>query len=1086
MKTGKKIRNKLIGILAILVVFVTIYSLVLPAVAITDEAANQDPGIHLTNVDENKDTQDADVSKDNTVADTNSETDADQESSDAENATESFKFYGEAGDSIVYVEAQENSFPENAIMKIEEVEGDDNLKASIEASDVINDKQIIEDIKAVDISFFNETDEKIEPEGTVKVSISSKYMEDINSGRAILVHISDDGVISKIDPLEIHDEDVNNISTAVKDEGFSNGNGEITSDNTIVFETDGFSTYAVVYTVDFENLINGKEFFFSINGGTSIRLSDLLFELGYIDKRENNSELLSKIEDVRFSHDTLIRVTRIEQDSLISDIEDSIYGYDEVFYVIGSSKLPYSDNEIIHAGDWLLTSLSPFSSKEKLIIYLNNGTTYSIDVSDEQHNPTNGQWALEHDGVVTSLDATVNSSLTENEQERNASFTVDIAYTLSDTTLQEMQSYLSGYPQLTYDLTNWLSSNPVDLSNTSGKFRDGNVTVGNYQIEDGKVFLTFTNLEWLRQQNTVKGNFKLHLQIDETKLGINDSWDMNLPGTGSTFTIQFKELSFNTNKTIDFEGIKDGNDAYLEKDDDGNYYLLYNASFTSPIELNSLSFYDSFSSNQTLVENAVVTSPTGQTLIVNQNDTSSGFELSITTSDNNGKLSSGTYQISYRTKLTETAVQELENEYSTSAEVINDSAWKVNGTKDVDGPGTSIHPKKPLPEPEPPLKKVNDIAGDGGLYSYNDELTYTLTYGVSGRSIKDTTIVDTMSCLQNLQGDVIITFGDGSTMKMPVATNGWDSGNGIVWNATNSPTFNGYSTNNATLFNYTFTQDKEGPITIQYKTKILSENDAASLNLFGSQNINNMFTVGNNSSQTVVHIDTQTPTEVVKTVNNKDGTSTYKPGDIISYTVEYGTQGQDMSGITLYDSMTDIQKINGAIKISFGDGSSVSLNSSDDGYVWNDDNSYSTSKVNVLSYDVPNGKTGVITVTYDAVVISKSEANTNGIWNIQSLDNNASTSKGGNDDTHENVDFGKKPEPTITKTASNPSRSDNENWLPGDVIYWTVTYSVNDNEEMYGMVLEDSILFMQTFNNDAKISINGGSPFAMPEKLYYL
>ena len=1062
-------RKTLISLLAVLVVFVTVFSLVLPAVALTGDASNNDPGINTNPID--GDTNDTTVK------------DAEESTNQADvNIDQTLFFSDTHGDTVVFVEAQEDVFPENTTMKIEEIEADDELIASIEASDVINDNQVIEDIKAVDISFFDENDEKVEPEGTVKVSISSKYMEDINSGKAILVHISDDGIISKIDPLEINNEDISSINTAAKEEVDSNDSlGEITNDNTVVFETDGFSTYAVVYTVDFDNLIDGKEYLFSINGGTSIRLSDLLSELGYIGKQDNKTEMLSKIEDVRFSNDNLICITKIEQDSLISDIEDAVYGYDEVFYVSGSSKLSFVDNELIQAGDWLLTSLSPFNSREKLIIYLNDGTTYSIDVTDEQHNPTNGQWALEHSGVTTSFTPTVNSSLTVNEQERNATFTVDLAYTLSSTTLQELQSYLSGYPQLTYDLTTWLQSNPVDLSNTSGKFRDGNVTVGNYQIEDGKVFLTFTNLEWLRQQNTVSGNFKLHFQIDETKLGINDSWNMNLPGTGSTFTIHFKELNFNTNKTIDFDGIRDGYDAYLEKDDDGNYYLLYNASFTTPTELSSLSFYDSFSNNQVLVGNAVVTSPTGQTLIVNKIDTSSGFELSVTTNDNDGKLSSGTYQVTYRTKLTETAVQELENNYSTSDQVTNDSAWKVNGSKDVDGPGTTIQPKKPLPEPEPPLKKVNGVTGDAGLHSYNDELTYTLTYGVSGRSVKDTTIVDTMSCLQNLQGDVIITFGDGTTMNMPIATNGWDSGNGVVWNAENSPTFNGYSTNNATLFSYTFTQDKEGPITIQYKTKILSENDAVSLNLYGTQNINNNFTVGNNSSQTVVHINTQNPTEVVKTVINKDGTSTYKPGDIISYTVEYGTQGQDMSGIILYDSMTDIQKLNGPITITFGDGTSVNLNSTDDdGYIWNDDNNYSTSKVNVLSYTVPEEKTGVITVAYDAKIITKTEANQSGIWDVKSLDNEASTSKGGNDDTHENVDFGRKPEPYITKTAVNSSRSEGENWQPGDIVNWTVTYSVNDNEEMYGMVLEDSILFMQTYNNDAKISINGGTPYSMP------
>ena len=177
--------------------------------------------------------------------------------------------------------------------------------------------------------------------------------------------------------------------------------------------------------------------------------------------------------------------------------------------------------------------------------------------------------------------------------------------------------------------------------------------------------------------------------------------------------------------------------------------------------------------------------------------------------------------------------------------------------------------------------------------------------------------------------------------------------------------------------------------------------------------------------------------------------------------------------------MTDIQELTSGITITFGDGSTVTLNSGDTGYVWNNDETYSTGNTDVLNYTVGDGKTGIITVTYDAKIISEEQGNKIGLWGTQPLNNHASSSKGGSADTHKDIDFGQKPEPEVHKTANNLTTSSG-NWQPGDEIEWTITYT-NDEKDMNGMVLEDYMNYLQTYVKDsAKISINNGAAVDMP------
>ena len=62
---------------------------------------------------------------------------------------------------------------------------------------------------------------------------------------------------------------------------------------TTLFQTDSFSVYAIVYTVDFEYSVNGKMYRFSLPGGGFVSFTDLVEVLGIIsdtNSGENGDE----------------------------------------------------------------------------------------------------------------------------------------------------------------------------------------------------------------------------------------------------------------------------------------------------------------------------------------------------------------------------------------------------------------------------------------------------------------------------------------------------------------------------------------------------------------------------------------------------------------------------------------------------------------------------------------------------------------------------------------------------------------------------------------------------------------------------
>lgn len=189
---------------------------------------------------------------------------------------------------------------------------------------------------------------KVEPEDLVDVKISLPELEAVTDKDEVeLLHF---------------DKQVDSIEASLTDE-------------TLAFETEGFSVYGVSYTVDFEytDPATGNVYTYSIKGGSKVRLSELFGILGakYAlhaaeategegqETAVSGAELLAHVTDVKFSAPELVKVTKIENSGAET----------------GAAAVPT---------DWELESLAAFDTEESLTITMDDGGTILIKVTDDK------------------------------------------------------------------------------------------------------------------------------------------------------------------------------------------------------------------------------------------------------------------------------------------------------------------------------------------------------------------------------------------------------------------------------------------------------------------------------------------------------------------------------------------------------------------------------------------------------------------------------------------------------------------------------------------------------------------------------
>ena len=422
---------------------------------------------------------------------------AEEEEPEAEPVYASFE--GKANNVEVTVLYEEGAFPEGTTMKVKPVWNPSVLGA---INDTVTDKEVVK-VQAVDIAFYDAEGKEIEPEKPIKVTMKSTSVPKQAEEAPVVVHVDDKMETSVVEAEQA--EEAENPAEAV------------------TFEAGAFSVYAIVYTVDFAYALDGHVYTFSMEGGTSMKLSALVEALGIIEETslENGKAFVAEVQNVEFTDSTLLKVKK------------DFFG-----------------------NDWTLTSLAPFTSQEALTITMNNGNVFTIDVTDAQAASSTD---LKDFIANASISAPTNS-------EGKYVITPDTSYDISLSFAENPTLQYDNHQTLTYDLSN----SGLDFS---GLPQNGEFSI---KINDGGVFYTITGNKFSIDENghlTVNFNtndphynnlaassnlrFTLNLDAkvksDATKIVFSDGVEKEIEVDNSNSVTASKSATFNKETgTIDY------------------------------------------------------------------------------------------------------------------------------------------------------------------------------------------------------------------------------------------------------------------------------------------------------------------------------------------------------------------------------------------------------------------------------------------------------------------------------------------------------------------------------------------------------
>ena len=152
------------------------------------------------------------------------------------------------------------------------------------------------------------------------------------------------------------------------------------------FEAESFSVYAVVYTVDFSWNVDGETLEYSLPGGGCITLSELAKVL---DIQKDDRELfVEDVKDISFSDPSLVWTGRVDEDTTVGEIKDVRELKVEYSAKLTELQIKEGNEQTVKAGDWVLISMRPFNTIETLTVSMETGEKFEVSVTDEQLTKT--------------------------------------------------------------------------------------------------------------------------------------------------------------------------------------------------------------------------------------------------------------------------------------------------------------------------------------------------------------------------------------------------------------------------------------------------------------------------------------------------------------------------------------------------------------------------------------------------------------------------------------------------------------------------------------------------------------------------
>ena len=377
--------------LAVIVVFITTYLLILPAFTLEKSEAEEQGGIDLpasvteasfdeadeseTSFDEADGTlqpasentsgnnQDAEATDSDTeqapeVIKTEEEPSNDTDNfniKSTENSSDPLKFEGE--DYSVSITDEGGILPDDTVINVEEIDNKDNSEDYDKyyniALSAIKDEKGGENVgnfrfaSFYDISLLS-GDEEIEPENGNTVNVKIEYDQTLRKGfivddesRVKIVHFTQNESTNEI-IAEVLDSKDNNIKVEIDDKD------QLQSAE---FDTGSFSVYAVVYTVDFQWKVDGKEYDFSFSDNDSVDFAELVKTLDIVDDSDADlaKKFIDDIEHVESSDESIIKAVK---------------------------------NEENNSSSWELVSLKPLLKEEQLTVSMKTGEVFKINIAD--------------------------------------------------------------------------------------------------------------------------------------------------------------------------------------------------------------------------------------------------------------------------------------------------------------------------------------------------------------------------------------------------------------------------------------------------------------------------------------------------------------------------------------------------------------------------------------------------------------------------------------------------------------------------------------------------------------------------------
>ena len=766
------------------------------------------------------------------------------------------------------------------------------------------------------------------------------------------------------------------------------------------FETEDFSEFVLKYTVDFT--YEGRTLQFPGQG--SYLLSDILAAL----RIEGN------VDDAAL---TLIQ------------------GEDHA----GALYLTQSD------GEYFINSDIPFVDTYELRVQIGE-KIYIITVTDEQQ--TTSPWDLANTNNTQFLHVYADSSVTETEQSRDATFKLTFTYSLEEAVVRAMDSYAKTGkdPVLEYDLSQLVNDSPIDSVSGSGLMSIGSRKLGSYTVVDNKVILTFTDHSYLEGRTKLDGYFSLNASTNETELDDEDEYIYEFPGTTDVIPIHYKKTVENGTKSV-----------YSTKNSDGSYTLHYTANVNVNSDLDSMVFNDTLAGLQTLDASSVKIN--GSSVSVTQ--TSNGFSFDVATALGTTGVAKGNYQVTYDTTVTEAQLKAMTADKTTET---NKATWKVNGNKDVPGGETSYEINKPR-EPIPVEKTISSTVNQPG-----DVVNYTITYGKDTTELSGFRISDIMTDVVIPQGKVTLTY-NGETKEIDFDARATDSS---------------YSKGQVPLFDHTFPEGTpgNGPVTVTYSVKLIDADTAKANGIYDATDVSNVAQEHRQNTtdtkKTTVTYEKE-PTYVVNktatvTPSSEDGK--WAPGTVITYTLTIGDAETNMAGVNIKDVMTDLQVLQGDIMIRVGNGNQMKL--SDyvaDAIKWEDDGRYHTWDVDLFNFNMPSDAgNGPVVITYTTKVIGQEAATSAGIFGDQTIRNTGHGGKQYDGTTGTGV-FEDYP---IEKTVSKDGQDINGKSVEmGSMVHYTLTFG-NPAKNMGEITILDEMTDLQKLVGDITVKKADGSTFTMP------